>query len=571
MTVTMPTLERFSFRHPAWRFYVALFAHAKPMFGISVITALIQAALLLPLMIGVGVIFNTAIPTGDIALLIGVGVVLLVTYLLNGGFGLVNKYASLVITKRVIEHLRVELVERLYTFSQAFYTEEDAARLHTQIVQDTERLDVMSNQFVAAFVPSLIVSAVLSIGLIALNAALFGLMIVVFPFLWLINNALGKLLNRYTRRFRASFEAFSDGVLFSIQAMPLARVHAAEASEIAARRAEIDDLRAKSGSMAWLHSAYALMHNIVFYACGILILMIGGVLAIHQRMTLGDLITFYIAFGILGAHLVSLSNIVPHFVMGVESLYALYDLVTHQDHDPYCGTEAITFQGDVDLRGVHFAYHDEQPIVRGVDLHVRPGEYISIAGGSGAGKSTLINLILGFYRPQSGSVYADGQPLERIDLRAYRQQIGVVMQDPILFAGTIAENIGYGAPHASADSIRAAAQAADADDFIAALPDGYATRIGEHGARLSGGQRQRVAIARALLKQPALIILDEPTNHLDARSRQHIMRLLRQLPYAPTIIVISHQDDLLADADRRYVLHDGLLTAAPEWMKAPTL
>ncbi len=559
LPVTMRKLPSLSFyNQPAWRYYFTLFGQAKPMLVISLITALLQAALLLPLMIGVAIIFNQAIPTSDVGLLIAVGVGLLVTYLLNGVVGLVNRYASLVITKRVIQNLRVDLVDRLYTFSQAFYTAEDASQLHTQMVQDTERLDIMSNQFVAQFLPSLIVAGILSIALITLNAALFALMVIVFPFLFLINNTLGKLLNRYTQRFRAAFESFSDGVLFSIQAMPLARAHAAESDEITRRRAEIDTLRIKSQSMAWLHAAYMLTHNILFYASGIIILVVGGVQAIHGALTVGDLITFYIAFGLLGAYLINLSNTIPHFVMGVESLYALYALVTQQDIDPYDGTQPILYKGGVCLCDVCFGYENE-PLLKGIDLVINPGDYISIAGQSGAGKSTLINLIMGFYRPQSGIVCADDQPLEALDMRGYRQQIGVVTQDPILFSGTVAENIAYGTPHATREQLQAAALRANVHDFIMTLPDGYATLIGENGARLSGGQRQRIAIARALLKQPALLILDEPTNHLDERSRQHIMRALRDMPNAPTIIVISHQDDLLTQADRRYVLRDGAL------------
>ncbi len=174
----------------------------------------------------------------------------------------------------------------------------------------------------------------------------------------------------------------------------------------------------------------------------------------------------------------------------------------------------------------------------------------------------LVNLMLGFYRPCQGRVYADEHPLDDLDLVHLRRQIGVVTQDPMIFPGTIAENIAYGCPDADTEHIVRAAQTATAHKFITHLPQGYDTFVGEAGMLLSGGQRQRLAIARALLRRPALLLLDEPTNHLDDASVRRLLRNLRELRDAPAIVVISHNPYVVREAQHLYVLREGRIVAS---------
>jgi ABC-type bacteriocin/lantibiotic exporter with double-glycine peptidase domain len=275
-------------------------------------------------------------------------------------------------------------------------------------------------------------------------------------------------------------------------------------------------------------------------------------------MTLGELLTFYVAANMLNGYVDTLTSSVPELLAGNQSLVTLRRFLVDGEPQPYHGARPIEFRGAIELRGVSFGY-GEEPVLRDVDLAIPAGAHVALAGPNGAGKSTLVQLVLGFYRPQRGAVLADGVPYDELDLRALRRAIGVVSQRPEFFAGTIRENIAYGAPGATPEEIEAAARLALAHEVIVELPAGYDTQIGEHGVRLSGGQSQRIAIARALLGRPKLLILDEPTNHLDASAVARLMRGLSELPDRPGLLVISHDPEVLECAARVYHLRDGTL------------
>ncbi len=204
-----------------------------------------------------------------------------------------------------------------------------------------------------------------------------------------------------------------------------------------------------------------------------------------------------------------------------------------------------------------FGYDSHKPVLKDINLHVQPGEMIGLVGHSGAGKSTLINLICRFYTPDSGQLEIDGEDIKRINLKDLRQQIGVVLQDPYLFSGTIAENIAYAHPDASMEDIIAAAKAANAHEFIVKFADGYDTEVGERGGSLSGGERQRVSIARAILHNPRILILDEATSSVDVETEKKIQQAIDRLVQNRTTFAIAHRLSTLRNADRLFVLEKG--------------
>jgi len=213
----------------------------------------------------------------------------------------------------------------------------------------------------------------------------------------------------------------------------------------------------------------------------------------------------------------------------------------------------------VQLQGVSFHYPSRpgQPSLRGIDLSVAPGETVALVGPSGAGKSTVLQLLLRFYDAQTGTVAIDGVPVNQLALAELRARVGIVPQDSTIFSASALENIRYGRPDASDDEVKAAAQAAFAHDFISALPDGYATFLGERGVRLSGGQRQRISIARAMLKNPPLLLLDEATSALDAESERMVQAALERAMSNRTTLVIAHRLATVLKADRIVVLEHG--------------
>jgi ABC-type multidrug transport system fused ATPase/permease subunit len=218
---------------------------------------------------------------------------------------------------------------------------------------------------------------------------------------------------------------------------------------------------------------------------------------------------------------------------------------------------AAGLRGDVRLDAVSFGYLPGRPVLRDVDLHIPRGQKVALVGPTGAGKTTLASLVLRLYDPVTGTVSVDGRDVREYALDSYIEQIAVVLQDSILFAATIRENIAYGRPGAGFNEIREAARAAYADEFVEPLPQGYDTVVGERGATLSGGQRQRIAIARALIRDAPILILDEPTTGLDAESEDIVLRALERLMEGRTTIMIAHKLSTARRSDRIYFLRDG--------------
>jgi len=215
------------------------------------------------------------------------------------------------------------------------------------------------------------------------------------------------------------------------------------------------------------------------------------------------------------------------------------------------------FEGGVRFREVTFGYDPSEPVLQEINLDFAPGERVGLVGKSGAGKTTMMNLLCRFYEVDHGSIEIDGVDIRRLRLEDLRSQIGVVLQDPFLFSGTILENISYGRPGACFEEVVEAAKVANAHHFIVAKPDGYDTEVGERGSRLSGGEKQRIALARAILCDPRILILDEATSAVDAESERLIQEAIGRLTRDRTIFIIAHRLSTLRSADRLVVLDGG--------------
>ncbi|MEP7359424.1 MAG: ABC transporter ATP-binding protein, partial [Anaerolineales bacterium] len=344
--------------------------------------------------------------------------------------------------------------------------------------------------------------------------------------------------------------------------MDLVRIQAAEDWELGRQRAAVEELRDASTNLAWLETYYSITQDTLMAVASVLILIMGGRAVVAGTMSLGDLLAYYATVALLRGGLQGVTVAIPQIIAGQESLRALYELAHMEAPVPYQGRRQVAFDGHVRFEGVSFGYGRE-PVLREVHFELRPGTTTAVVGPNGAGKSTLAHLLLGFYRPQAGQVYAGEVPYDEIDVIDLRRQMGVVMQDSILFPGTIKDNIQYGSAQASQAEIVWAAEMSTAHEFVRLLPNGYDTAVGEHGVLLSGGQRQRIALARALMRRPRLLILDEPTNHLDQAAIARFMANLHGLPAAPAILIISHSQEVIADADEVYLLEDRRLVSQP--------
>jgi len=285
---------------------------------------------------------------------------------------------------------------------------------------------------------------------------------------------------------------------------------------------------------------------------------VGGAMVVHHQLTLGQfwMVTAYL--GLLYGPLQWFAQVNDWFsraMAGAERIFEVMDT----EAEPYTAVESTSVQirGEVEFDNVRFGYDKSNPVLKGLTFTAKPGEMIGFVGKSGAGKSTTINLICRFYEPDAGTLKVDGKDYLTMNLQDLRRQIGIVLQEPFLFNGSIAENIAYAKPGASLMEIMTAAKAANAHNFILNKPDGYDTMVGERGAKMSGGERQRISIARAILHDPKILILDEATSSVDVETERQIQEALGRLTAGRTTFAIAHRLSTLRKADRLVVLDKG--------------
>ncbi|AFY61113.1 ABC-type multidrug transport system, ATPase and permease component [Synechococcus sp. PCC 6312] len=502
--------------------------------------------------------FDWAIPSRSLVSLFQVGLGMLLFSLLSATIALTNRYLTLIITKTAILKMRVQLLERLFIIPREIYRQSDYVHWHTTIVQDTERLDIMSNNSLTVVLPSVVTTISLVILLWYWNPLLLALMALISPLAFIYNYYARRKLKYTTPLFLRAFEQFSKGILFTIRSLDLIHIQSAQEWEWFRQKESIKNLYHKSIQVAWLNSAYTLTQNNLLTIAKLILLIGGGWAVIGNTISLGELIGFYIATNLLQTALQSILGTIPVFISGQASLDNIYRFFHYPISQPYNGQIQVDWQGKLSLTAITFS-HGKTPILSDLSLTLWPGQVIVILGPNGCGKSTLIDLILGFYRPNSGEIVADELSYRDIDIASFRQRIGVVRQENFFFPGTVWENLTYGLNDHPESEVNHVLEIAMADYFIQQLPQGLQTKIGEDGNLLSGGQRQRLALARSLLRYPKMLILDEPTNHLDQEAIAELMANLKKVQSRPGILIVSHNLKLTEQADQVLEMNDGKL------------
>ena len=316
-------------------------------------------------------------------------------------------------------------------------------------------------------------------------------------------------------------------------------------------------------SITWQESLFSVVVGIITLLGTALILIVGGNHVLNGRMSVGDL-TLVLAY--LGAVYGPLSSIahttgqLQGAIAGARRVRAMLELVPETD-EAADAIGATGVQGDIRFENVGFDYPDGTKVLHGISFSAKPGEMVALVGLTGAGKTTLVSLIPRFYTATEGRIFIDGVDARRYLVRSLREKIAIVLQDPVLLSGTIADNLRYGRLDATPAEVEAAARAAHAHEFISRLPLQYETPVAEAGGGLSGGERQRLSVARAILKDAPILILDEPTSSLDAISEEIVFAALRRLRTGRTTMVIAHRLSTVRDADRILVLDGGQIAA----------
>jgi ATP-binding cassette subfamily B protein len=381
--------------------------------------------------------------------------------------------------------------------------------------------------------------------------------------LTLLSRWLGAVGERHAKVWHEHFDRFGAEVTQGLRGMVMVTALGTSETELAGRRRTVSDLSESGRRLSWRVGAWGIAQSTVAAGAGISVLIVGGREVSRGSLTIGSLLSFYAIAALLLRSVSSVVGTLPSLVTGGASLRRIQQILDADARQPYRGTRRIDFTGDVRLEGVSFGY-TETPLLHELDLVVRPGERVALVGPNGAGKSTVTALILGLYRPQQGSIFADGVPYDELDLAHLRSHIGLVLQELFLVNGTVAEAIRHGR-EATSGQVELAALRAGAHEVVAELAGGYDAQIGEDGSLLSGGQRQRIALARALLGEPRLVALDEPTTHLDDAAIAHLLSSLSELPWRPSVLVVTHDPAAAAFADRVVMLRDGYaVTEVPE-------
>jgi ABC-type multidrug transport system fused ATPase/permease subunit len=404
-----------------------------------------------------------------------------------------------------------------------------------------------------------------ALSLLSLSRALSAVMLTAIPLTTLVFAQFGSYIRALSRRERAATAGASAIVVESVGNIRTVQSFVAEGLEAGRFEAEVRSALALRHSLGMLRGAFFGLLSFALHGVTAVVVFVGGSLVSRGQMTHGDVSAFLAqtreviqAFG-------GLTRLADEAREGAGAMRRVVELIEQQPTLLARGAgaglaPAGPLVGRIEFRNVHFAYprRADVPVLAGLNLTLEAGKVTALVGDSGSGKSTVAWLLERFYDPCEGVVLLDGEPLRAYDVRWLRRQIGLVSQEPVLFATTIGKNILYGRPDATQADVRDAALRANAHGFIAAFPEGYGKRLGAGGAGLSGGQKQRVAIARALLKQPSILILDEATSALDAKSERVVLDALDAgLLDGRTTLVIAHRLSTVKRADKIAVLKEG--------------
>ena len=496
---------------------------------------------------------------GSTADLINISLVLLGVYLVRGvcrfGYGRFSHVAAY----RVMDGLMVQVYRHLQRLSHRFFTQQRTGDLIARAINDIEAIE----DFVAHGIPETVLAFVIPATMVAvlmtINAPLALIVILPLPIVAFFIFRFTQPIRQMWRKVRSGVAALIAQVQDNLAGMTEIKSFGreqAQAEKITHHSAQYRDASIQASSLSLMPA------GVIELAGGVGVIIavwMGGSFALRGEMSVADLFIFVAYLSHIYQpflQLASLTDVISKAAGSCERIFALLDIQPEIVSQPDA-LKPGRITGRIEFKDVSFSYDDDAPVVNNINFRADAGEMVAIVGATGAGKTTLMGLVQRFYDPQSGALLIDGYDIRHLDLGTLRQNIAAVRQDVFLFHGTVRQNIRFSRPEASEAEMMAAARAANADEFIRNLPDGYDTLIGERGVRLSGGQKQRLSIARALLKDAPILLLDEATSAVDGETEGLIQQALARLTAHRTTLVIAHRLSTITHADRIVVLEAG--------------
>lgn len=528
------------------RFFLAV----ATLFAASGITLIYPWAAREAVDIGMG---QTTTHDLDMIVLFLVGV-----FVVNAFLVWLRHYSTSWLGERVVTDLRALVFDRIMTLPLAWFHERRSGELVGRLASDVTVVEgVVGSELSMALRNSIqMVGAMILLFIIDVKLTL--LMLAIVPPIVITTLVFGRRIRRMTRAVQDELAKVSGQVQESIGAIQTVQSFVREDYEARRYRTGVEGAFAKTLELVRSRSWFFATAMTAGYIGVAAVIWLGGRALIRHELSAGDLTSFFLyTFLVAGAlaDLAGLWGALQRAAGATDRLFAVIDTVS-EIRDPAQPKPLPAGQGAITFEGVSFAYASRrgQPVLIDVTLEIKPGEVIALVGPSGAGKSTMLSLLYRFYDVDAGRVLFEGTDVRELRLEELRRSLAMVAQEPVLFSGSIRDNIAYGRTGASPDEIEQAARDANAHDFIRGFPDGYATLIGERGTKLSGGQKQRVALARAILASPRVLILDEATSNLDAESEAAVQTALARLMKGRTTLIVAHRLSTVRDADRIVVI-----------------
>ncbi|MFM6995473.1 MAG: ABC transporter ATP-binding protein [Limnohabitans sp.] len=483
---------------------------------------------------------------------------LLGSALLAWGLGWIKTYILALVSERIGADLRTTTYEHLLRLSLEYFGGRRTGDLMARIGSETDRINVFLSLHLLDFATDVLMIAMTAVILFTINPTLALVTLLPLPVIgWLIHIVRERLRTGFEKIDRVWAEV-TNVLADTIPGIRVVKAFAQEDREAQRfRDANAHNLQVNDR----LNRVWSLFSPTVtlLTEIGLLVVWAFGIWQVSKNeITVGVLTAFLAYIGRFYTRLDSMSRIVSHTQKAASGAKRIFEILDHVSSVPEAAQPQPLppVKGHIRLHELGFRYGN-RAVIRQLSLDIAPGEMIGLVGHSGSGKSTLVNLICRFYDPSEGRIELDGVDIRQLALRDYRGQIGLVLQEPFLFFGTIADNIAYGKPDATREEIVAAARAAHAHEFILRMPQGYDSLVGERGQGLSGGERQRISIARALLINPRILIMDEATSAVDTETEKEIQRALDNLVRGRTTIAIAHRLSTLRKANRLVVMDKG--------------
>jgi ABC-type multidrug transport system fused ATPase/permease subunit/CRP-like cAMP-binding protein len=504
-------------------------------------------------------LFDHAIPSGKFGRVFNVLALLGVAFLISLLANLRRSYLSAVVSGSVVRRLRTEMFERLQELHAGWFDDRQEGDLMSRMFSDVYVLEQGLSQTLRDGLFQLLSLIVSTAVLLTLDPLLGVIVLAGAPLIALIYRAMAKGAQKRSIAVQEQTAALYGVASENYGAQPVVRafgLQARENSRFARASQRLFDVEVR---LQLFGGVFGLSVNIVVTILRLIVLGLGSWLILHRHMTIGGLVAFMSMMGEVLSPVTGLTSLGQQIQSATGALVRINEVLAAEPEiaDPPGAPAAPLLGQAITLEHVQFAYTIERPTLDDISVVIPAGSRVAFVGPTGAGKSSVLQLIMRFYDPDDGAVRVDGTDLRDVTVASWRAQLGVVFQDTFLFDSTIRENIEIARPGASAAEVEAAARSAELHEFIAQLPRGYDTLVGERGGRLSGGQRQRLAIARAVLRNPRVLVLDEATSALDPRTERLIAATLERAGAGRTTIAVTHRLASVTDYDRIFVVDAG--------------